>query len=515
MKSLAALCGFTLCFMSLHAHAHAADTPVSTSKLWGASGENWTPQSRLPFFGRAGYRGGAAPIPDVKVVTNVRDFGATGDGATDDSAAILRALAATQNGALLFPAGRYVLRDVMQIERSNLILRGEGPGKSVLVMPQSLEELQGIKMAGSPGDEGKSSFSFGGGFVRIQGRDNGKLVAKLARPARRGDRVLQLAPTEAGRADRVLAAGNVVRLRLKDSDHALGRHLHADLADAGTDTYASRKSVWIDWPARVAAVDGDRVTLDRPLRLDAHLEWQPEVWSSAPNVSEVGVEGLGFEFAGKPKKKHLLEEGFNAIHITGAANCWVRDVTVTDADIGVIIGGNSRDCTVQNVKFLADKRSGTTGHHALWATGGADDCLWSDFEVATIYVHDLTVEGMASGNVFERGRGVAMNFDHHRNAPYENLFTDIDVGDARRVWESSGRTDRGPHSAARATFWNIRADKGAFPSAPAATMFPQINIIGLAGLAPDTTPDGPWVEPLDGAVVPANLYEAQRGYELK
>ena len=205
-----------------------------------------------------------------------------------------------------------------------------------------------------------------------------------------------------------------------------------------------------------------RVTLDRPLRLDARLEWQPEVWSSAPNVSEVGVEGLGFEFAGTPKKKHLLEEGFNAIHITGAANCWVRDVTVTDADIGVIIGGNSRDCTVQNVKFLADKRSGTTGHHALWATGGADDCLWSDFEVATIYVHDLTVEGMASGNVFERGRGVAMNFDHHRNAPYENLFTDIDVGDARRVWESSGRTDRGPHSAARATFWNIRADKGAF-----------------------------------------------------
>ena len=162
----------------------------------------------MPFFGRAGYRGGAAPIPTVKVVTNVRDFGATGDGATDDSAAILRALAATQKWrAVVFLPAVTCLRDVMQIERSNLILRGEGPGKSVLVMPQSLEELQGVKMAGSPGDGGKSSFSFGGGFVRIQGRDNGKLVAKLARPARRGDRVLQLAPTEAEGADRVFGCG--------------------------------------------------------------------------------------------------------------------------------------------------------------------------------------------------------------------------------------------------------------------------------------------------------------------
>ena len=483
-----------------------ADAPAPTSALWGNKGEKWTPQSRLPFFGNAGYHGGKVLIPDVPVVTNVRDFGAKGDGVTDDSAAILRAVEATQNGALLFPAGRYVLREVININRSNVVLRGEGPGRSVLYMPQSLEELQGIKMAKSPGDEAKSSFSFSGGFVSVRGKDEGKFVADLAQPARRGDRVLQLQP-----GVNTLRAGDEVRLRLSDSEHTLGRHLHADQSDAGTDTYDSRKSrAWIDWAARVVAVEGDQITLDWPLRLDARLEWQPKVWSSAPSVREVGIESLGFEFAGKPKKKHLLEEGFNAIQMNGVANCWVRDVTVTDADIGVIIGGGARDCTVSQIKFLAVKRSGETGHHALWATGGAQNCLFSDFELKTLYVHDLTVEGFASGNVFRRGQGVAMNFDHHRNAPYENLFTDINVGDTRRVWNSGGREDRGPHSAARETFWNIRADKGALASAP---NFPQINIVGIKGLAPDLSAEGAWIEPLDGTVSPPDLYEAQRAYQ--
>ena len=489
---------------------------ASQSTLWGQNGEKWTPQSRLPFFGKAGYRGGGVPIPEVKVVANVRDFGAKGDGTTDDSAAILRAVEATENGALLFPAGRYVLRDVINIKRGNVVLRGAGPEQSVLVIPQSLQELQGIKMAKSPGDEGKSSFSFSGGFVSVRGKDEGKKIAPLARPAARGDRVLELQAVD---ATRVLQTGREVRLRLSDSEHTLGKYLHADQTDAGTDagtdTYNSRKNgVWIDWVARIGSVEGNRITLDQPLRLDARLEWQPEVWSSAPTISEVGIEGLGFEFSGKPKKKHLTEEGFNAIQMNGVANCWVRNVNVTDADIGIIVGG-ARDCTVSQVKFLAAKRRGETGHHALWATGGAEDCLFTDFEMQTIYHHDLTVEGFASGNVFRRGKGVAMNFDHHRNAPYENLFTDINVGDARRVWNSSGRNDRGPHSAVRSTFWNIRADKGNFAPAPEPAMFPQINIIGMNGLPLNASADGQWVEPLNGIVAPPDLYEAQRNYNLK
>ena len=240
-------------------------------------------------------------------------------------------------------------------------------------------------------------------------------------------------------------------------------------------------------------------------------EWKPQVFSCDPAVEEVGIEDLSFEFPGVPKKKHLEEEGFNSIHIRGAANCWVRNVSFTDADNGVIVSG-SRFCTVERARFREAKRTGLTGHHALWATGASQDCLFSDFRMETKYVHDLTVEGTANGNVFRRGSGISVNFDHHRNAPYENLFADIDVGDPSRTWASSGRGDRGPHAGARETFWNIRAASGRFPKVP--VDWPQINVVGLAGTARDTTPDRQWVEPGSGPLQPPDLYEAQRKCRL-
>lgn len=156
---------------------------------------------------------------------------------------------------------------------------------------------------------------------------------------------------------------------------------------------------------------------------------------------------------------------------------------------------------------MANKRTGQTGHHALWFSGGAQDNLVTDFRVETTYVHDLTVEGFANGNVFRRGSGVAINFDHHRNAPYENLFTHLDVGDGKRLWRSSGRGDRGPHSAVRTTAWNIRHRGAKVQDAP--QKWPQVNIIGVAGYEAQNGEDGIWIEPLEEGVLPADLYEAQ------
>src|SRR5436190_2158657 len=90
--------------------ALAAD-PVY-SELWGRAGEKWTPQSRLPDFSFAGHHCGEQPIPDVPVAANVHEFGAKGDGETDDTAAFKAAIAATNAGAILVPAGRYKISDI-------------------------------------------------------------------------------------------------------------------------------------------------------------------------------------------------------------------------------------------------------------------------------------------------------------------------------------------------------------------------------------------------------------------
>lgn len=60
-------------------------TAAQYSRLWGKAGEAWTPQSRLPDFSFAGYRRGEKQIPRRAVDVSVKDFGAKGDGQTDDT----------------------------------------------------------------------------------------------------------------------------------------------------------------------------------------------------------------------------------------------------------------------------------------------------------------------------------------------------------------------------------------------------------------------------------------------
>lgn len=433
-------------------------------------------------------------MPDFPVVANIKDFGARGDGVTDDTAAFQRAVAEMPAGALWIPAGRYCLTGVVEITRSGRVLCGEGPDKTVIVCPRSLQEVKPLPRKAF----GKSRYAFTGGFFTFRGDDAGGKMADVTRAARRGDRVLTVSSTDG------IKTGDRVRLQMNDEGSRLGRHLHAEVMEAA-ETTRKEMTPMVSWVAAVKSARDGKIVLDRPLRLDVRPEWQAEIFSYAPTLSESGLENLRIEFPGRPKKPHLLEEGFNAIHFVGASDCWVRNVVICDADNGVTVGGFSRFCTVEKVVFEAARRKEPAGHHALWATGGSQDCLFQDFEVRTIYLHDLTVEGRANGNVFRRGRGVALNFDHHRNAPYENLFSQIDVGQARRVWTSSGRGDRGPHAGARETFWNV-SGAGNFPPVP---NWPQMNVVGVPVKVPRRGSSDVWVE-VQPAIHPPELLHAQR-----
>ncbi|MCX7819230.1 MAG: glycoside hydrolase family 55 protein [Kiritimatiellae bacterium] len=467
------------------------------SRLWGASGELWRATSRLPDFSFAGYRHGEATIPTVPVTTDVRRHGARGDGVTDDTAAFRRAIDATPHGAILVPAGRYVLTDVVTLRRGGVVLRGEGPDRSVLVCPKSFTEIRGRSVV----DGFKSRWAFSGGFVTLEGGAASAPAAKVVAPARRGERTLVLDDASA------FPTGSYLRLTMA-SERSLGRHLHGDRFEAGAATFEEMQ-YFMDWVARIVAREDSRVTLDRPLRLDVRPEWDPRAWVWQPTAEDMGVEHLSFEFPGTPKKAHLLEEGFNALQLRGVVNGWVRNVSFVDCDNGVILSG-CRFVEVSDVRFVARRRKDPSGHHALWVTGYSQDCLLTRFEIATVFEHDLSVEGLANGNVFSAGRARRLTCDHHANIPYENLFTDIDAGDPQQLYRSGGRDDRGPKTGVRTTFWNIRGS-GEFPRAPD---WPLINLIGV-GSGPKllNAEDGPWIEPLK-PVWPPNLHTAQRERRL-
>ncbi|MEO6740811.1 MAG: glycosyl hydrolase family 28-related protein [Chthoniobacteraceae bacterium] len=113
-----------------------------TSILWGAHGERWSPRSRLPDFSFAGYERGEKVLPQVPRGVSVKDFGAKGDGVGDDTAAFRRALVTVKCGAIEIPEGRYRITGLLDITRPDVVLRGAGPGRTVLVCPTPLNEIK-------------------------------------------------------------------------------------------------------------------------------------------------------------------------------------------------------------------------------------------------------------------------------------------------------------------------------------------------------------------------------------
>ena len=101
------------------------------------------------------------------------------------------------------------------------------------------------------------------------------------------------------------------------------------------------------------------------------------------------------------------------------------------------------------------------GLHTLHSSHIVECCIRCvgancSFTIAAKFVHDLSVSATEHGSVFMSGSGRDLNLDHHRLAPYANLYTNLTVGLGSRVFASGGNSAWGPHTAAGATFHNIR-----------------------------------------------------------
>ena len=451
----------------------AASAAPATSALWGDHGEKWIAGGRLPDFSRAGYHQGEKPLPVVPQTASVKDFGAVGDGIADDTRAIQAAITATKSGAVFVPPGRYLVSDYLRIEKSGVVLRGAGPDQSVLWFPRGLDEVHPRKGSTSDGSPA-SGYSFDGAFLTIQGDYQAKPLAQITAVARRGDREVEVDQPAA------FARGQAVLVVLHETKaQSLKTFLYND--DPGD--IAHGKQLDTKMRVQVVAVSGNRVTFDRPLRFDTRAEWQPEIRSFRPTVTESGVEGIGFEFPPTKYRGHFKENGANAIELRGVYNCWVRNVAIRNGDLGinVVACGNTIDGVVVTADpgrgIAAEGVADCTGHHGIQCKS-AEDNLVTNFDFRTSYVHDVSVEH-ASGNVWVHGRGVDLNFDHHKDTPYENLYTDLDCGRGGRVWRCGGGASLGRQSAGWETFWNIRALRPIEP--PPKTWGPiSMNFVGLA-----------------------------------
>lgn len=113
----------------------------------------------LPAEGRIGI-----PFPPVKY--DVRSFGARGDGATDDTPAIQRAVDAAnaRPGVINFPPGVYILSRPFTVRRGGVVLRGAGVR---------------LRWAAGQGNAGGSKLE----CLRVQGIPRAKFSLFEGRPA--------------------------------------------------------------------------------------------------------------------------------------------------------------------------------------------------------------------------------------------------------------------------------------------------------------------------------------------
>ena len=172
--------------------------------------------------------------------------------------------------------------------------------------------------------------------------------------------------------------------------------------------------------------------------------------------------------------------------------------------------------TAQGISLTSDrpieKSRQATGHHGITLSG--QDNLLRDFEFRTRFMHDITMTSGSAGNVVATGRGLDLALDHHKYAPHANLFTDLDLGQGSRMFQSGGGADLGRHSAAYETFWNIRARQ---PQAWPKGWGPDLmNLVGVqSNGTSETSPAGRWFEAIDASeLMPANLYNAQLARRL-
>ena len=86
-----------------------------------------------------------------KLYVNVKNFGATGDGITNDTVAINNALSYLKNngrGTLFFPAGTYLFTPPLKIDVAHIYIKGSGSGSSVLLANSATGNI--IEIGASP-----------------------------------------------------------------------------------------------------------------------------------------------------------------------------------------------------------------------------------------------------------------------------------------------------------------------------------------------------------------------------
>ncbi|WP_296950738.1 glycosyl hydrolase family 28-related protein [uncultured Massilia sp.] len=131
-------------------------------------------------------RAAAAPVlralPPMKDWANVRSFGAKGDGTTDDTAAIQKAIDSKRT--VYLPLGFYVVNDTIRMKPDTVIV-GLHPGLTQLLLPNGSPKFQGVDGPRALLESARGGDAIVSGIGLATGEVNQRAVALLWRAGER------------------------------------------------------------------------------------------------------------------------------------------------------------------------------------------------------------------------------------------------------------------------------------------------------------------------------------------
>lgn len=511
-------------------------------------------QNPLPDFSYAGYGFGIKDLPvDSGTIIDVTKYGARADDDIDDSAAFLAAIAAANEVpgkvTVRVPKGKFIISEILRIERSNFVFEGAGRGKSgtELYFPRPLEmvdktnefdELREYLAEGNKRQVEKNTninalftaYSWSGGFIRTgpAGSRAAPYLEKLDKPlpeltsglsGRQGQQVVKVASVSS------LKIGQVVQLQwfpINGEKSAIIKSLYGDTnLKIGSHHWSFPKRPLVTQATRVMAISGNDITIGDALLHDISTA-QPVVIADWKHLENVGIQGLRITFPDSPWFGHHQERGYNGIFFTGVFDGWIRDIHIDNADSGVLTY-DSASATFRDILISGNRK----GHYSIHV-GNAHNILVSDLTVTNPLVHSLSVNTQSSRAVYQRALVTSEPvLDQHAGANHQNLFDQITFRiSPRRVdgvptydlWDGSGAPYWQPGHGRFNTTWNLQVivEDGAFASETVLLRGldegPDARIVGVSGnrtFKIDYRPM-PYMEAINNAMTQApSLYDYQ------
>ena len=407
----------------------------------------------IPDFSYAGYKNGNISLPSVDgKIFNVTDYGAVADDGKDDSKSVLKALEAAKafDGPVVvkFPPGRFILSEILYIDRSDFAIQGDGLETTLfyprplrlLETPPQLTELSEYLIVNDKRQRERvnnidlpfSLYAWTGGYLwaRVPGARGKAYLKEYDRPSEVLANVIGgFRGTLSVKVDDVrrLRVGDVVKLEwynVEGENSSLLRELYGDPArfsTIGSHHWSNPNRALVTQVTKILSLDGDQLQLADPLLIDANGDWKPKLvrWEYLEHVS---LSDFTLEFPNGVYIAHHVEEGYNGIYLEGVYDGFVRNIEIINADSGILTDD------VANVTLEDITTSGLHRAHYTVHMGSVYNVLAKRVRVENTAEHPLSFNTYAVKSVYKDCEVLSYPIlDQHSGANHQNLFDNIRV----------------------------------------------------------------------------------------